>query len=180
MYTIEFDPDYEQELEFILTGIVLDYTVAYAEKIVAIIDNTIQTLKHQPNQPKLFAIYANIPMYRKFLIDGKYAIFYIVNDDTKTVRIVHIFSCCSRLVLSFTITLNNQKPQSTSFCHLWGFGVVFWLKLPRYHTIQYHQANSPVLTTSSCTPHLANCGMSCSSCVAISSLCIPAPTSTCQ
>ena len=31
MYTIEFDPDYEQELEFILTGIVLDYTVAYAE-----------------------------------------------------------------------------------------------------------------------------------------------------
>jgi len=72
MYTIEFDPDYEQELEFILTGIVLDYTVAYAEKIVAIIDNTIQTLKHQP---KLFAIYANIPMYRKFLIDGKYAIF---------------------------------------------------------------------------------------------------------
>ena len=91
MYTIEFDPDYQQELEFILTGIVLDYTVAYAEKIVAIIDNTIQTLKHQPNQPKLFAIYANIPMYRKFLIDGKYAIFYIVNDDTKTVRIVHIF-----------------------------------------------------------------------------------------
>lgn len=88
MYTIEFDPDYEQELEFILTGILLDYTVAYAEKITTIIDDTIQTLKHQP---KLFAIYADIPMYRKFLIDGKYAIFYIVNDDTKTVRIVHIF-----------------------------------------------------------------------------------------
>lgn len=33
MYTIEFDPDYEQELEFILTSIVLDYTVAYAEKL---------------------------------------------------------------------------------------------------------------------------------------------------
>lgn len=58
------------------------------KKIVAIIDDTIQTLKHQP---KLFAIYADVPMYRKFLVDGKYAIFYTVDDDKRTIRIVHIF-----------------------------------------------------------------------------------------
>lgn len=88
MYQIEFDPFYELELEQILSDIVLDYSVDFAIKVVESISQHIEKIKVFP---KMYAVYGNIPKYRKFIIENKYTVFYTVNDDKKTVIITHIF-----------------------------------------------------------------------------------------
>lgn len=88
MYKIELDPLYELELEQILISIITDYTLDYAEKVVSKIDESIERIKEFP---KMYAVYADVPMYRKFTVEQKYTIFYTVNDNEQLVRIVHIF-----------------------------------------------------------------------------------------
>lgn len=88
MYRIEFDPFYELELEQILISIMTEYSVDFAEKVAASLDATIEQLKEYP---KIYAVYADIPIYRKFIIEHKYTVFYLVDDKKETVRIVHIF-----------------------------------------------------------------------------------------
>ena len=88
MYKIEFDPFYELELEQILISIISEYTVSFAEKVASSLDTTIEQLKEYP---KIYAVYADIPIYRKFVVESKYTVFYIVDDERKIVRIVHIF-----------------------------------------------------------------------------------------
>lgn len=88
MYKIEFDPLYEFELEQILISIITDYTLDYAEKIVLKIDEKIESLKEFP---KMYTVYADVPMYRKFIVEQKYTVFYTVDDREQIVRIVHIF-----------------------------------------------------------------------------------------
>ncbi|MBQ9724825.1 MAG: type II toxin-antitoxin system RelE/ParE family toxin [Neisseriaceae bacterium] len=88
MYRIEFDPFYELELEQILISIIAEYSVSFAEKVAASLDANIEQLKEYP---KIYAVYADIPIYRKFVIEHKYTVFYTVDDDKKIVRFVHIF-----------------------------------------------------------------------------------------
>lgn len=88
MYRIELDPFYESELEQILISIITDYTLEYAEKIVVKIDEKIEQLK---TFPKMYTVYADVPMYRKFVVEQKYTVFYTVNDREKLIRIAHIF-----------------------------------------------------------------------------------------
>ncbi|MBR5675622.1 MAG: type II toxin-antitoxin system RelE/ParE family toxin [Neisseriaceae bacterium] len=88
MYRIEFDPFYELELEQILISIVDEYSVSFAEKVAASLDATVEQLKEYP---KIYAVYADIPVYRKFVIEHKYTVFYTVDDNKKIVRFVHIF-----------------------------------------------------------------------------------------
>lgn len=88
MYKIELDPFYEMELEQILIGIISDYTTEYALKIVIMIDEYLERLK---DFPKIYAVYADVPIYRKIVIDKKYTIFYIIDENEKIVRLMHIF-----------------------------------------------------------------------------------------
>lgn len=88
MYQIEFDPFYELELEQILISIIDEYTLDYAEKVAKSLDETIEQLREYP---KLYSVYADIPMYRRFVVEHKYTVFYIVDDERQIVRIVHIF-----------------------------------------------------------------------------------------
>ena len=80
MYRIEFDPFYELELEQILISIVDEYSVSFAEKVAASLDATVEQLKEYP---KIYAVYADIPVYRKFVIEHKYTVFYTVDDNKK-------------------------------------------------------------------------------------------------
>ncbi|MBO7380590.1 MAG: type II toxin-antitoxin system RelE/ParE family toxin [Neisseriaceae bacterium] len=88
MYRIEFDPFYELELEQILISIIAEYSMNFAEKVAASLDAVIQQLKEYS---KIYAVYADIPIYRKLVIEHKYTVFYTVDDDKKIVRFVHIF-----------------------------------------------------------------------------------------
>ena len=88
MYRIEFDPFYELELEQILISIIAEYSMNFAEKVAASLDAVIQQLKEYP---KIYAVYADIPIYRKLVIEHIYTVFCTVDDDKKIVRFVHIF-----------------------------------------------------------------------------------------
>lgn len=88
MYQVKFDPFYELELEQILIDIVADYTPDYAYKVVNSIKQHIEKIKLFP---KMYAVYGNIPTYRKFVVEQKYTVFYTVDDNTQTVTIAHIF-----------------------------------------------------------------------------------------
>lgn len=88
MYQIEFDPFYELELEQILTDIVEEYSVTFAQKVVESINQHIINIKEFP---KMYAVYGNIPTYRKFVVESKYTVFYTVDEDKQKVCFVHIF-----------------------------------------------------------------------------------------
>ncbi len=88
MYQVEYDPFYELELEQILVDIVNDYTADFARQVVVEINNHIENIK---KMPKMYAVYGNIPAYRKFVIKRKYTVFYVVNEDRQVVTIAHIF-----------------------------------------------------------------------------------------
>ena len=88
MYRIEYDRFYELELEQILISIIDEYTASFAQKVAVNLDATAKQLKEHP---KIYAVYDDVPVYRKFIIESKYTVFYTVDDSEKIVRFVHIF-----------------------------------------------------------------------------------------
>ena len=88
MYQVEYDPFYELELEQILADIVSDYTVDFAHQVIYEINNHIENIKQMP---KMYAVYGNIPTYRKFIVKRKYTVFYVIDEDRQVVIIAHIF-----------------------------------------------------------------------------------------
>lgn len=83
MYKIQFDPFYELELEQILISIITDYTMDYAQKIVQQLDQTIIQLQ---TFPKMYAVYADVPLYRKFTVAQKYTVFYTVDNINEKIH----------------------------------------------------------------------------------------------
>lgn len=88
MYQVKFDPFYELELEQILDDIVMDYSPDFAQKVVLSIKQHIENIKVFP---KIYAVYGNIPKYRKFVVERKYTVFYMVDDVAQLIVISHIF-----------------------------------------------------------------------------------------
>lgn len=39
----------------------------------------------------MYAVYADVPLYRKFTVAQKYTVFYTVDDEEQVITIVHIF-----------------------------------------------------------------------------------------
>ncbi|WP_431734068.1 type II toxin-antitoxin system RelE/ParE family toxin, partial [Kingella kingae] len=52
------------------------------------INNHIENIKQMP---KMYAVYGNIPTYRKFVVKRKYTVFYVIDEDRQVVIIAHIF-----------------------------------------------------------------------------------------
>lgn len=87
MYTIQYHEQYEKELDNILIDIMINYHSSYADKIVQLIDDNIRILKVYP---RAFAVYQANTYYHKFVIDTKYTVFYIIDDNKQTVILMHI------------------------------------------------------------------------------------------
>lgn len=87
MYNIQYHEQYEKELDNILIDIIINYHSSYADKIVGMIDDTVKILKVYP---RAFAVYQDNPYYHKFVIDSKYTVFYIIDDNKQSVILMHI------------------------------------------------------------------------------------------
>ena len=80
-YTIQFTPEFNldlMELDFALS----EYP-RKAERIIGKLDNAIS---HLSDNPEMYAIYEDFPIFRKIVIED-YLAFYVVNEDKRIVEI---------------------------------------------------------------------------------------------
>lgn len=88
-YEIVFNVRFEIEFEQIINDIIDDYSDDYADKISISLKEKVKLLK---TQPKMYPIYIDIPLYRKFLVDDKFIVFYTVDDKNKIIELAHIIA----------------------------------------------------------------------------------------
>lgn len=89
MFTIIASDEFDAELEQILDDICEHYTHSYAYKIVLELEKNKKFLE---SYPLMFSTYGDNDKYRKFAIDKKFTVFYIVDESEKTVILAHIFA----------------------------------------------------------------------------------------
>lgn len=89
VYSVITDESFELELEQVISDIIDSYTLEYAQKVVLELEKSRKSLE---DFPKIYPIYGEDSRFRKFIVGKKYTIFYVLNDETKTVRLAHIFA----------------------------------------------------------------------------------------
>lgn len=89
MFTIIASNEFDLELEQVLDNICTYYTLDYAHKIVFELEKNKKFLE---SYPLMFSAYGDNDKYRKFTIDRKFTVFYIVDESEKTVILAHIFA----------------------------------------------------------------------------------------
>lgn len=89
MFTIIASNEFDLELEQVLDNICTYYTLDYAHKIVFELE---KNKKYLESYPLMFSVYNDNDKYRKFTLDRKFTVFYIVDELTQTVVLSHIFA----------------------------------------------------------------------------------------